>query len=228
MRHHSFVRDGPELALESVVAANLNRIVKHPDPHWVAGSLRIGAGLPDILIAHWQPDVLALNGADREAVSILAFLRQVRQARVQTLSEGLRISEARVAKSLLNLEEVGAVDELLGSFRITAPWKTILPHVAAIEVKVSNWRSAVAQAARNSVLVHHSFVAFPEKLARRVAREDSVARLGLGVLAIVENDIAMLRRPRRSAPKVWQYYYQLAQVLAADICEVPGAVRRFN
>lgn len=229
MRHHRWMPDGPERELEQAVVAQIPDLFGgEGGPRWIAGSVPIGAGVPDILIAEWQPDVLALKDVGTGASGILACLRHIHRARIDTLARRLRQPEKHLSKGLTALRDVGAVLEEGGSFRLAHAWKSILPEVISIEVKVSNWRAAVAQAARNSVLAHHSLVAMPEPIAKRIAQEAGIARLGLGVLGICSAGVKLLRRPRRRQPKVWSYYYQIAQVLAIDIGDANHALRRIH
>ena len=71
------------------------------------------------------------------------------------------------------------------------------------------------QAARNRIFAHLSFVALPDKTAQRVRTEALFSRLGIGLISVSEDGAAsVIRKPRRTQPTVWTYYYQLASLLA--------------
>src|SRR5262245_32329499 len=105
MQHHRCVPVGPERALERLVVNHIPKLFGKENSCWVAGSVPIGAGMPDILIAEWQPDVLALKDADKDAPHVLAFLRHMRQARLDTIVRRLREKERRITQRLAILEQ---------------------------------------------------------------------------------------------------------------------------
>lgn len=205
-------RLGPEIELEDSVVRNLAKLF--PVPRWptcVLASKRIGAGAPDLTIVTCAPYAGALADLDPQSTSIIAFLRAVRWATLETLTERLRIRSHSLGIRLDALIESELLTASSRAFSLAARWRNVLPEVVTVEAKVSNWRRATAQAARNRVFCHRSLVALPEAQAHLAASDQALRWHGIGIISIDRNgDTKMLRRSRRGRPKVWQYYYELA------------------
>jgi hypothetical protein len=123
----------------------------------------------------------------------------------------MRSKSREIQKILEHLEEASVIRSTGDVVSLDESWRSVLPQVIAVEVKVSNWQSAVQQAARNQLFVHKSFVALPETIALRVRQDPLVQKMGVGLLAITEgNEVYLVRRARSSLPKIWAYYYGLA------------------
>jgi len=146
---------------------------------------------------------------------ILAYLRVVGRARLETIAERLKIPEKAAQKQLEALLDARALSVSDEVFVMPPLWRQILPEIVTIEVKVSDWRRAVEQAARNRIFAHRSYVALPQRTAERVRTEPLFGQLGLGLVGVTEEKaVQILRKPRRRQPVVWTYYYKLASVLA--------------
>ena len=210
-------RSGPEAVIEDRVAAKIPALFKGRRQYcWTAGSIPLGAGMPDLVIVAYKPLALALADADLSDAQILGYLRAVRSARLDTIAERLRVPNRSMGRRLHRLVEARVLrvtaDE---TFALTAVCRNVLPEIITIEVKVDNWQRAAEQARRNRIFSHRSFVALPASVAERVHREPAFTRLGLGVLAAQETGGVSVQRPaRQGRPVVWTYYYQLASLLA--------------
>jgi hypothetical protein len=211
-------RPGPEQAIEQAVASRLPTLVSDSSRAvWKGASPSIGAGMPDLVFAWHDPKVRQLHGAIGAAAALLGYLRSVTRARPETLSERLRLPLAAVRESLGDLVERLVLSEALGCFAVSKAWRNILPEIVAVEAKVSNWRKAVQQAARNTVFAHRSFVAVPESLAKRVRSDQLVKKLGIGVLSVRETgETTMAKKARFREPLIWEYYYQVANLVAKE------------
>lgn len=209
-------RQGPELELENAVAKQIPTLFGElGSPLWAAGSVPIGAGKPDLVVVAFEPYVYALAQTHLASAEILAYLRAVTRARADTISRRVNVPEEVIIRVVQGLVDIEAVSPDRQSFKLCPEWRDVLPEIATIEAKVSNWRRAIHQAARNRVFAHRSYLAFPERVAEKVTKQDNVERLGLGVLSINGNgDVSVLRRPRRRNPLVWSYYYKLALLIA--------------
>src|SRR4051812_3515938 len=85
-------RSGPEALIEDCVAAQLPTLFKSGrQSSWTAGSIPLGAGMPDLVIVAYKPLALALADADLSDAHILGYLRAVRSARLGTIAERLRV-----------------------------------------------------------------------------------------------------------------------------------------
>ena len=210
-------RSGPEAAIENAVANRLCELFGASEgPKWAGASVPIGAGLPDLLLAVCHPDVLALSKSETSTTEILAYLRAVSRASLETITQRVHQPRRRVTKCLDILLDACVVSNDKRGFFLSPVWRSILPDVVAIEAKVSNWRKACSQACRNRIFAHRSFVAFPTTLAQRTLVEPSLVPRGIGVLGVsAEGDVSVVRQANRNVPRVWSYYYQIAS-LAAD------------
>lgn len=210
-------RTGPETQIENAVINQIMDFFPTGDrPIWTAGSLPIGAGMPDLVVVSCEPEVFALVHVEMPSTEILAYLRAVRHARLKTIAERVGQPREIIVRCLDNLVEVEAVTVGSKTFSLHPTWREILPEIVTIEAKVKNWRDAIAQAARNRVFAHRSFVALPQHLAKRVRSEPIFKRLGIGLLSVSDCcDVRVLRRPRRCQPRVWTYYYKLASIAAS-------------
>jgi hypothetical protein len=210
-------RDGPEAAIQEAVATRLTALLPPNDrPVWTAGSLPIGAGMPDLVAVSYEPEVIALANAEMGSAEVLAYLRAVNRAKLDTIVDRIARPRTTILRCLEGLLEVEAVHEGSDTFELTPVWRAILPEILTVEAKVKNWRDAIGQAARNRIFAHRSFVALPERLATRIRREPVLSHLGIGLLAVGEaGSVQLMKRARRTQPKVWTYYYKLASFAAA-------------
>lgn len=210
-------RPGPEIRIESAVASQLQILFPTGDlPVWAAGSLPIGAGMPDLVLVAYEPEVIALANTDIASVEILAYLRAVTRAKLSTITERVSSSHNQIVRCLDDLLEAEAIIEGANSFSVSETWRAILPEITTIEAKAKDWRKAVAQAARNRIFAHHSFVALPDSIATRVQSEPLFTQLGVGILSVnSEGEAKIQRRARRIQPRVWTYYYRLASIAAS-------------
>jgi hypothetical protein len=168
---------------------------------------------------------VALTGADVKANDLLGYLRAVGKARSETISLRIRQPVRVVERALGALADADIIVVERGTYSLNKPWECILPEVITIEVKVGDWRRALSQAARNRIFAHRSFVALPSRVADRIKSEPLFREFGVGILSIdFDGEVRTVRRARRAAPKVWSYYYGLAQLAAEHLSGARGAV----
>lgn len=168
------LRAGPEATLQHAVEGQLlslfpqeNRLL------WTAGSVPLGAGRPDIVLTACEPQIIALTNVDVTSRAMLAYLRAVGRARSDTISARLGKSLRAVERNLASLIEANIIIVNRGSYSLSVDWRAVLPEIVTIEVKVGDWRRALAQAARNRIFAHRSFIALPAQVATRVKAEPS-------------------------------------------------------
>ena len=210
---------GPEAVLQASVEKNIAKLLPVDIDHCGTGSaVPIGAGVPDLLRASVPREAIKLMDADGVSLAILGYLRAAGRARLETIAERLGLNERSTRNKLDLLQASGVIEQTRKTFHLVQPWQNILGDVSAIEVKVSDWKKAVAQASRNKIFAHRSFVALPESVAKRVKDELCFSTLGLGVIAISDDGGArIVRRARKSSPKAWAYYYTVAARAARDL-----------
>jgi len=208
-------RQGPEDLLQDIVAGHVPGLFIRNVHSWTAASLPLGAGIPDLIVVSYHPQVFALTNVDLTDAQILAYLRAVGKARLETIAERIGSPPKKMSARLSGLINAEAVTTTANSFSLSPVWRQILPEIITIEVKISNWQRAIEQAARNRIFAHLSFVALPEKVAERLRTEPLLHDLGIGLIAVSENAGAVvIRKARRTRPTVWTYYYRLASMLA--------------
>jgi hypothetical protein len=210
------MRPGPEAAMMDAVFQWSNDFVS-AQPCWRASSVQVGAGMPDLILATYRPEITKLSSTGEYHAGVLAFLRLVRAATAQTIAEKIGRPKRRIEEALGLLVDAEAIEHKGNVFKLTTRWRQILPKTIAVEAKVSDWRKAVEQASRNSIFVHYSYVALPERLSLRVAADPIFDQVGVGVISVAETGkVRILRRALRSSPIAWYYYYGLALTLSSS------------
>lgn len=217
---------GPEALIEDRVAAHIPALFHGRRQRcWTAASVPLGAGIPDLLIVVYEPLALALADADLSDVHILGYLRAVHSARLDTIATRLRVPPQAMSHRLYRLVEARALRVTGETFALTSSCRDLLPEIITIEVKVGNWQRAAAQARRNRIFSHRSFVALPNAVAARVRCESAFTRFGIGVLSVAQDgSVEVARNARRGRPVVWDYYYQLATLIGRNPPGVNHAV----
>jgi len=214
-------RGGPECAIEDCLIEHLPALFGSSHPAWTAGSVPLGAGMPDLIVAAYQPLVAGLAGSGALETNILAYLRVVGRARPDTIAARLRLSPKIAEHSVRTLLEAEVLTGCTGSVSLTPIWRDILPEVTAIEVKVDNWQRALSQALRNRIFAHRSFIALPSGVAARVRRAPALLQSGIGVIAIdADGGATIVKQAASGQPRVWTYYYKLAALVGRRFVRV--------
>ena len=208
-------RQGPEVIMQDIVAGHVPGLFNRDLHSWTAASVPLGAGIPDLVVVSYQPQVFALSNADLTAAQILAYLRAVGKARLETIAGRIGDSPKKMSIRLSALIDAEAIRTSENTFSLSPLWRQILPEIITIEVKISNWQRAIEQAARNRIFAHLSYVALPQKVAERVRTETLIRDLGIGLISVSdEANAIVIKKPRRTRPTVWTYYYRIASLLA--------------
>lgn len=105
-------REGPELAIEDVVAKHgPEMLLSSEDQSWTAGSLPIGAGMPDLTFVSFDPNLaVALNGGHTLTADVLAYLHAVRGARLETIARRTKRPVKIIERILEELEVASLVE----------------------------------------------------------------------------------------------------------------------
>ena len=211
-------RVGPEAVMEDVIVTRIPDLLPVSErPSCIFGSRTVGAGAPDLTVVYCPQDIsMPVHGHPR-TIDILAYLRVVNQATAATLRNRLRITERVLEECLDCLWEVRALRRLRHAIALEPEFRHPLSEVVTIEAKVSKWQQAVSQASRNLVFCHRSFVALPDIHAFTAAQDARVAMLGIGVISVSDSSAHVVRRSRRTQPRVWRYYFELAVASARQL-----------
>ena len=213
-------RAGPERTMENCVIHHLPSLFGSEHPNWMAGSVPVGAGLPDLIFATYQALVTGLAEAGAVETNILAYLRVVRRARPETIAARLRLSQRVAEQCVRMLLEIKALTDSNGAVALTPACRDLLPKVTAIEVKVDNWQRALSQALRNQIFAHRSFVALPVGVAARVHRTPVLLRSGIGIIGVdADGGAKLLKQAAYRQPRVWAYYYRLAAIIGQRVAK---------
>ncbi len=208
-------RHGPEALMQDRVAGQIPELFCPSSHSWTGASVPLGAGVPDLVVVSYNPQVFALANVEISDAQILAYLRAVGKARLETIAQRMGTSPKKLTDRLSCLVDASAIETSSNTFSLSPLWRQILPEIITIEVKISKWQRAIEQAARNKIFAHLSFVALPEKVAQRIRTESRLTEIGIGLISVSEDgEATVVRKPRRSRPIVWTYYYQLASLLA--------------
>ena len=217
-RHRQLFRprhEGPEADLEDRVALSLDSLL--PDkaaPSWVAGSLRLGGGMPDLMIATFRMEIMDLAKPTVFESHILACLRTISGARPEMLAARMRQPEEVILERLNAYVSAKVVRRVKGAYFLRSEWKQILPVIISVEVKVSAWKRGLLQAARNSLFSHYSYLAVPSRLAERLAGYSDFKKRGIGLLSVGEDSMRIAIVAPKRTPVAWAYYYKLAFLVA--------------
>lgn len=206
---------GPEIVLEDVVTNNIEEFTPTDGlPSWIACSPRIGAGMPDVLFAYYNPEVYALTGREFSHTQLLAFLRAMRGAQLDSILIHLKYSEKNLRRYLEELINVNVIEQYDSNYYLTKTWLNIIPTIVTVEIKVQDWRRAVSQASRNKIFSNQSYVALPKAVSDRVKNDPTFVDHGIGLLSIENESVHKEIEAAQTQPQIWEYYYRLALLLA--------------
>lgn len=223
-------RLGPEADLQVHLEASLCSLFDLADGlTWSGGSVPVGAGQPDLILATCLPEVSRLKTISYAPHVLLGYLRSVGFATPETISAQLGRSQGHVRALIEQLSMQEILQFRSSKVGLSRDWYGILKDVVAIEVKVSDWRRAIQQAIRNTIVAHRSYVALPSRVASRIHEDTLLKANGIGILTISDDgDVKISRRARKSQPKIWSYYYSIACMASQSIGRSPDAVRGSN
>lgn len=209
--------EGPEAVLEDSVLSCITKLFAHREwPQWIGRSVPLGCGLPDLVSVWYNPKAELISDFTPLDGSLLGYLRTVRNARAETIADRINRAPKLTRDSLDKLLTFNAIEKKHSDvYSMTSEWRHVLTSIVAIEAKISDWKNAVQQAARNRIFAHQSFVAFPEKMALRIEREPIFSTLGIGIISVSNAGcVHILQEAPHHKTGVWAYYYQLAGMAA--------------
>lgn len=97
--------------------------------------------------------------------------------------------------------------------------------ICAVEVKLSDWRSALRQASLNQLFACYSYVAFPARIADRLARSVSQVFIqhGVGIISVSDNSQVVL--PAAKSTYVYEHHRtQIRQTLKSTKSNFPKSL----
>ena len=113
--------------------------------------------MPDLVVVSYHPQVFALSQLPLSDTQVLAYLRAVGRANLNSIVERMRVPRKRISRVIDGLVDVEAVAVAGDTFYLPALWRRNLPEIITIEVKVSRWQKAIEQAGRNRIFAHRSY-----------------------------------------------------------------------
>src|SRR6266849_4369510 len=92
-------RPGPEATIQDIVVDRIPHIFPTTSQvSWTGAFVPLGAGIPDLVVVSYCPQVFALARVDRLDAHILAYLRAVGRARLQTIAKRVGTSTKRASR----------------------------------------------------------------------------------------------------------------------------------
>jgi hypothetical protein len=215
IRRYGAYEDGPEMDIQRVLVCSLEDLFGiNSKEWWQATSFPVGASRPDLLLAAYKPILNLLSESGSIHYDVISYLYGVRRARPETISArlGEPISKVvEVVDSLLSLEITG---EVASSYYLNPEWRNVLPRIVSIEVKVKNWRRAIQQARLNLAFSHQTYIAMPERIAKRIITYPEIQSTSIGLISIRQDRVSILRNADKLKPSVPSYYYKIAGAIA--------------
>lgn len=145
----------------------------------------------------------------RRLASIVVAFRRGERLSEPALERRVRHSSDGFRDAIRMLEEIGALRRHRGKLGLRTVFGERPLDSVAIEVKVSDWRSGLAQSAMYGLFSHSTYLALPTQVAMRVKLSKGLlAANGIGLLGIEDTDtvrvvIRARRRPR--PPRLHQF-----------------------
>ncbi len=180
---------------------------------WVVCLEQVGVSrIPDVVLA--RIDVAALlqrlkaraYPLTRAELRILRVLRHDKPTTIATLARRLRVEPKRLRRLAASLEGRDALGRTnTGSLYRTAPIRCFVTRFVSLELKLSDWRSALIQAAAHQTFAHEAWVGFDGNYRHRYASNiDAFRGRGVGMLSIERRsnaaDLVVQAQRRRPDP----------------------------
>lgn len=194
----------------SLVAALAREPLKRGLKRVICSEVDVWHGIADVVVA------TANGGLSREGwhspqhlkhvnlttAKLLAQLRYGEYKQYTDIAGSTGFSLATVSEHLRTLERLGTVRRRGDSARLLRSTKTPFLDVAAFEVKVSDWRHGIYQAAHYRSFANRVSVALPNAKARAIAiHKDAFRLFGIGLVGIESpSSINWYIKPARRQP----------------------------
>ena len=167
--------------------------------HW-RREVGLGARIADALMFVPQSPASHL-GDQRVTMRDLRLIAEVlqRPLRASTVAARVYSRPTDVNDRFCVLQRRGLVHRTGSSWSVAPTTAALLPsYTAAIEAKLTDWRSAVRQAAYYTLYVHHSFVAMPAAQSQNERLRNHCREVGVGLLLVhPDSSTSQVVRPRR-------------------------------
>lgn len=158
-------RPGPEAELVNRYLDSLRVRCPRGCSYSVFVEPKLECGVPDIVIAVWNPGVAKSWEPSRRFLTSQDFrVLQCLQARKGATDEELASFFPRAApRSVERLHVAGLIRRVRGTWLVRSPRRTVaLRRLIAIEAKMTDWRKALEQAWRNTWFATDSYVLLPD------------------------------------------------------------------
>jgi len=141
------------------------------------------------------PGIFArLTLADLAVLERIYTLKKVTKKRLK--AELYIDSDEVISNYLTRLLRMELIQAVLRSYCVT-DWSSLLPNeLVSIELKLTDWRNAIKQAAYNSKFSDKSFIALPHSTAaENQALFSSTRDANIGVISVIEDDDVSIASP---------------------------------
>jgi len=95
-------------------------------------------------------------------------------------------------------------------------YKAHTQNLFSVEAKLKDWKSGFYQALRYKFFSHKSYLAYPEQYIHRV-NLDLLKEHNIGLIAVEQNDIHLVYKPKAERPQDITSYYFLSEMFTREI-----------
>lgn len=168
------------------------------DESWVAvGECAPETRIPDLLLARLDVDLIEertsmglLRPLSRTEVSVMRVLRKDRGTRSENVAARLGIGLPTARRALSALSADGYVERAASeAYARRIPARSIARRIVSMEIKRSDWRSALSQANAHQRFAEEAYVAFDAHYRSRFMKAVASFRvMGVGLLEVHEEE----------------------------------------
>ena len=203
-----------EAELCEVLVAGVPEVLGWSRPCTMLGEIQVGAVIPDLVMVDPVVDRWSLISLTRFDSWIVADLLRARSRRVSTLSSRLFARPEKTMRAVERLERLGLLDRASGSAFSLGDCFPRDAEVVAVEAKLYRWREAIEQAAEYLRFANRSYVALPKETVDTTKGLLAACRSrGLGVIAVSEANIEVVRRAPLHQPRSPGWVWLVARAL---------------
>lgn len=178
-------------------------------------------GVPDIVFARFSAEAVAIRQAaptdrsftNRSEARVLLALHERRQSSTPELSTLTGLATGTISMVLRRLREDSVVEMLRDGWVRSHPFPSLLEAAVALELKLSDWKRGLAQAARYRAFAERSFLVLDSRRIRSAERHVAsftMNEVGLAALSVTPH-VDVIRSPRRRVP-----YDSVARFIAGE------------
>ncbi|MEK4851527.1 hypothetical protein NST04_16900 [Paenibacillus sp. FSL H7-0756] len=169
----------------------VTRLVKHYNKYYTIQEVGVGYGISDLLIIRNQADLIRFietrQGVylkDLDDIRVFDYIRKRKKVSLDELISKLFISKSKLKYSILKrLEFSGAITHNAKFYSRNENFKLFCPNVIAIEAKLEDWQTGLAQAIRYHRFAEKSYLAIDDQYIHRVDKKE-LNNFNVGLISV--------------------------------------------